>query len=177
VASYNPFVSLYWLVSGKTVGGMQMYDDANRLSRMEALGLWTVGSSWFSSDAGKKGSIEVGQLADLAVLSDDFFAVPEEQIKSLESVLTIVDGKIVYAVEDYKKFAPPALPVSPSWSPVKTFGVHRGRNSKATVAEFATHSSDHAMCGGHGLKSRGREKSARNFDFFGGFGAACACAF
>lgn len=92
VASYNSFVSLYWLVSGTTVGGMSMYTESNRLSRREALRLWTVGSNWFLGDAGKKGSIEVGRLADLAVLSDDFFTAPEVQIRSLESVLTILDG-------------------------------------------------------------------------------------
>ena len=81
VASYNPWVSLYWLVTGKTVGGLALYPETNRLERMEALRLYTVGSSWFSSDEGKKGSIVLGQLADLAVLSADYFAVPEEEIK------------------------------------------------------------------------------------------------
>jgi predicted amidohydrolase YtcJ len=50
VASYNPFVSLYWLITGKTVGGLSMYDQANRVDRMGALRLWTVGSSWFSTE-------------------------------------------------------------------------------------------------------------------------------
>ncbi|HSQ13586.1 MAG TPA: amidohydrolase, partial [Candidatus Deferrimicrobium sp.] len=63
VASYNPFVALYWLVTGKTVGGASLYPVTNRLERMEALRLFTVGSSWFSSDEGKKGSIAAGQLA------------------------------------------------------------------------------------------------------------------
>jgi len=76
VASYNPFVSLYWLVSGKTVGGLSMYPENNRQDRMEALRLWTVGSSWFSTEDGKKGAIGPGQLADLAVLSSDYFSVP-----------------------------------------------------------------------------------------------------
>src|ERR1700759_1984725 len=64
VASYNPFVSLYWLVTGKTIGGLSMYDERNRLDRTEALRLWTVGSSWFSSENGVKGAIVEGQLAD-----------------------------------------------------------------------------------------------------------------
>ena len=55
VASYNPFVALYWLVTGKTVGGTALYPESNRLERMEALRLYTVGSSWFSSEEGKKG--------------------------------------------------------------------------------------------------------------------------
>lgn len=175
VASYNPFVSLYWLVSGKTVGGLQMYDESNRLDRMEALRLWTVGSSWFSGDAGRKGSIEAGRLADLAVLSADFFSIPEEQIKSLESVLTIVGGKIVYAENEFKQFAPPDLPVSPSWSSVKTLSGYHNQSPKATGARF--HSRNHATCGGHNLVSNAGENAAAKFDFFGGFGAACACAF
>ena len=120
VSSYNPWLSLYWLVTGKTVGGLTLYPENNRFERMEALRLYTVGSSWFSSDDGKKGSIALGQLADLAVLSEDYFAVPEEEIKRIESVLTIVGGKVVYAAKEFSNLAPPPLPVSPDWSPVKT---------------------------------------------------------
>jgi predicted amidohydrolase YtcJ len=67
VASYNPWVSLYWLVTGRTVGGAQLYPEANRLDRTAALRLYTIGSSWFSGEEGKKGMIAPGQLADLAV--------------------------------------------------------------------------------------------------------------
>jgi predicted amidohydrolase YtcJ len=122
VASYNPFVSLYWLVTGKTIGGLAMYSQTNRQSRMDALRLWTVGSSWFSGEDGKKGSIVPGQLADLAVLSADYFSVPEEEIKQLESVLTIVGGRPVYAAEEFSSLAPPPPPVLPEWSPVRTYG-------------------------------------------------------
>ncbi len=122
VASYNPFVSLYWLVSGRTIGGLSMYDDYNRLDRMEALRLWTVGSSWFSTEEGGKGAVVPGQLADLAVLSADYFSVPEEEIKRLESVLTIVGGKLVYAAEEFTELASPPPPVLPEWSPVAAYG-------------------------------------------------------
>ena len=122
VASYNPFVSLYWLVSGKTVGGTPMYPEANRFERMEALRMWTVGSSWFSSDDGKKGALVPGQLADCAVLSADYFSIPEEDIKGLESVLTLVGGKPVYAAAEFSDLSPPPLPVSPEWSPVAAYG-------------------------------------------------------
>lgn len=97
VASYNPWTALYWLVSGRTVGGMQMYDHSARLDRDTALMLWTRGSAWFSSEQNQKGQIKAGQLADLAVLSKDYFRVPEEEIKGIESVLTVVNGDIVYA--------------------------------------------------------------------------------
>ena len=122
VATYNPFVSLYWLISGKTVGGTQMYPGANRFERVDALRLWTVGSSWFSGEDGKKGALVPGQLADCAVLSADYFSIPEDGIKGLESVLTIVGGKPVYAAAEFKDLSPPPLPVSPEWSPVAAYG-------------------------------------------------------
>ena len=122
VASYNPFVSLYWLVTGKTVGGTAMYPEENRLDRMQALRLWTASSAWFSSEDGKKGALVPGQLADLAVLSADYFSVPEEEIKRLESVLTIVGGNVVYAAAEFRELAPPPIPVMPQWSPVEKFG-------------------------------------------------------
>jgi hypothetical protein len=122
VASYNPFVSLYWLVSGKTVGGTPLYPEANRLDRVEALRRYTMGSAWFSGEEDAKGTIEAGKLADLAVLSADYFSVPEEEIKGIESVLTIVGGKVVYGAGEFKRLDPPALPVSPGWSPVAVYG-------------------------------------------------------
>jgi len=122
VSSYNPFVALHWLITGKTVGGTSLYPESNRLDRAEALRLYTVGSSWFSSEEGKKGSLVAGQLADLSVLSADHFSISDEEIKRLESVLTIVDGKIVYANGPFAKLAPSPLLVSPDWSPVKLYG-------------------------------------------------------
>ena len=123
VSSYNPWPSLYWLVSGKTIGGIPLFADDNKLSREEALRLFTVGSAWFSQEEDVKGRIAPGQYADFAVLSDDYLAVPEEQIKHIESLLTVVAGKVVYAAKPFDAFAPPALPaVSPAWSPVAHFG-------------------------------------------------------
>src|SRR5216684_5261350 len=122
VASYNPFMSLYWLVSGKTVGGIALYPEANRLERMDALRLYTVGSSWFSAEVGQKGAVVPGQLADLAVLSADYFSIPDEEIKRLESVLTLVGGKVVYGAGEFARLAPPPLPVMPEWSPVAAYG-------------------------------------------------------
>jgi len=122
VASYNPWLSLYWLVSGKTIGGTALYPEANRLSREEALKLYTQGSSWFSGEGGKKGAIAIGQLADVIVLTEDYFSVPEEKIKGIESVLTIVDGKIVYGAQEFRHLGPASLPVLPEWSPIKVYG-------------------------------------------------------
>ncbi|MBC7932350.1 MAG: amidohydrolase [Rubrivivax sp.] len=144
VSSYNPFVALYWLVTGNTVGGLNLYPKSNRLERTEALRLYTVGSSWFSSEEGKKGSIVPGQLGDLAVLSADYFSVPEEQIKGLESVLTIVGGKVVYGAREFGRLSPPPLPVSPDWSPVKHYGGYaRAVETHSATAKQQAHCSLH----------------------------------
>jgi predicted amidohydrolase YtcJ len=120
VASYNPWVSLYWMVTGKTVGGTLLYPQSNRLDRTEALRRYTCGSAWFSGEEDKKGTIAPVRLADLAVLSADYFSVPDEEMKRIESQLTVVDGKVVYGAGDFQQLAPSALPVSPDWSPVKS---------------------------------------------------------
>jgi hypothetical protein len=105
---------------------MAFQPERNRLGRVEALRLYTVGSSWFSGEDGKKGAIVTGQLADLAVLSEDYFSIPEDRIKHLDSVLTIVGGKPVYATAEFKHLDPPPLPVSPDWSPVQHYGGYGG---------------------------------------------------
>src|SRR5262249_46566411 len=87
-----------------------------------ALRLYTQGSSWFSNENGKKGALAVGQLADFTALTEDYFSVPEEEIKSIESVLTVVGGEIVHATEEFSSHAPPTQPVLPEWSPTKVFG-------------------------------------------------------
>ena len=141
VSSYNPFLSLYWLVTGNTVGGLNLYPEQNRLDRMEALRLYTVGSAWFSTEEGKKGSIAPGQLADLAVLSADYFSIADEEIKRLESVLTMVGGKVVYAAREFSKLAPPPLPASPDWSPVKYYGGYQQpRGARAGAPDRAARS-------------------------------------
>jgi hypothetical protein len=98
------------------------------MSREEALRLFTAGSAWFSGEDADKGTIAVGKLADLAVLSADYFSVPEDEIKQIESVLTIVDGAVVHANSDFGILAPPLPPVSPGWSPVATYGGATGPN-------------------------------------------------
>jgi len=131
VASYNPWVALFWLITGKTVGGTSLYPQSNCLSRIEALKLYTIGSAWFSGEQDQKGSIEVGKFADLAVLSADYFSVPDEEIKGLESILTIVGGKVVYGNGEFKHLDPPPLPISPDWSPVKAYDGYYRSNSQS----------------------------------------------
>lgn len=123
VSSHNPWLAIYWMVSGKTVGGTQLASAENRLTREEALKLFTIGSAWFSGEEKTKGRIAPGQLADFALLSNDYFRVPEEEIKSIESLLTVTNGEIVFAAEPFLKFARSPLPaVKPDWSPVGRFG-------------------------------------------------------
>jgi predicted amidohydrolase YtcJ len=134
VSSHNPWLSLYWMVTGKTIGGTQMASSENRLSRIEALRLFTVGSAWFSGEEQIKGRIAPGQLADFAILSADYLAVPDEQIRTIESVLTVTGGDVVYASGDAIANLAPQLPaVSPAWSPVAAFGGYQqgGRDGKA----------------------------------------------
>ena len=170
VSSYNPYLSLYWLITGKTVGGLSLYPQENRLDREEALKLYTMGSSWFSTEDEKKGTLALGQLADLAVLSGDYFSIPEEEIKHLESVLTIVGGKIVYARDEFSKLAPPPLPVSPDWSPIKEYG---GYAKQLDHSLGASHS---AACSHVEAPSDGRTRShLQVLGEFGLWGLGCDC--
>ncbi len=102
VTPYNPFLSLWWLITGKTVGGLSVRGPKENLTRDQALRVYTTGSAWFSFDEDRLGSIEPGKLADLVVLSADYLTVPVDEIRSLVSVLTIVGGKPVYAAGEYR---------------------------------------------------------------------------
>ncbi|TWB37209.1 amidohydrolase [Nitrospirillum pindoramense] len=123
VASYNPWVSLAWLITGKTVGGLHLYPRANCLDRETALRMWTENTTWFSNEEGKKGRIQEGQLADLIVPDRDFFACAEDEIADTTALLTVVGGKVVYGAGDFAGHdAAPVPPAMPDWSPVRTFG-------------------------------------------------------
>jgi predicted amidohydrolase YtcJ len=123
VASYNPWVSLAWLVTGKTVGGLRLYPTRNCLDRETALRMWTENVTWFSNEEGKKGRIQIGQFADLIVPDRDYFSCLEDEIADTTSDLTIVGGKVVYGAGAFAALdegGPP--PAMPEWSPVRTFG-------------------------------------------------------
>ncbi|KMQ64527.1 amidohydrolase [Chryseobacterium angstadtii] len=126
VASYNPWIALYWITSGKTVGGTQVMAKENTLDRQTALSLSTYGGYELIKDF-QKGKIKKDYFADLIILDKDYFTVNEEDIKSITSKLTIVDGKVVYGDETYKNAAPASLPVIPDWSPVKYYGGYQTR--------------------------------------------------
>jgi predicted amidohydrolase YtcJ len=123
VASYNPWVALAWLITGKTVGGLSLYPRHNCLDRQTALRMWTENGTWFSNEEGKKGRIVVGQLADIMVPDRDIFSCPESDIVDTVAVLTIVGGRIVYAAQEFARYDDtPPPPAMPDWSPVRTFG-------------------------------------------------------
>jgi predicted amidohydrolase YtcJ len=182
VASYNPWVSLAWLVTGRTVGGLQITPNRNCLDRETALRMWTENVTWFSNEEGKKGRIAVGQLADLMVPDRDYFACPGAEIADITSELTIVGGKVVYAAGDFKPLDQPPPPAMPDWSPVRRFGgygawAEEGRKERTVRAHAmrtcgcanacAVHVHDHA-----GAWS-GRLPVSDLKSFWGALGCAC----
>ncbi|MED1861008.1 amidohydrolase [Brevibacillus reuszeri] len=153
VASYNPWVALYWLVTGKTLGGLSLYPASNRLDRHQALRMYTSGNAWFSREEDVKGKIKTGQYADLSILSDNFLQVPEEEIKRIESVFTVVGGKIVYGSLEFQRLSPAAPKASPDWAPHNYFGGyykdsnHGGGGGAALHMPHSHHS--HHKCNHH----------------------------
>ncbi|WP_183205792.1 amidohydrolase [Aurantimonas endophytica] len=179
VASYNPWVSLAWLVTGRTLGGLTLYPSANRLDRETALRLWTHENTWFSGEVGKKGQIAAGQLADLAVLSDDYFSVPEERIQDVASVLTILGGRPVHGADEFADLAPDLPPPMPDWSPVATFGGYQQRRASlgTKYAQMATGCGCASLCSLHGHAHAAAWGAsvpvADNRSFWGALGCAC----
>ena len=122
ISTYNPWMSLHWLLTGKTIGGMQFWPKDQVLDKFTALQLYASGSAWFSGEEKDKGKLVKGMYADLAIISDDYFSVKPDDIRKIESVLTVVNGKVVYASAEYKDLNPEIPAVIPDWSPVKYFG-------------------------------------------------------
>ncbi|MEW9584715.1 amidohydrolase [Paraburkholderia sp. DGU8] len=183
VASYNPWVSLSWLVTGKTVGGLRIYPQRNCLDRETALRMWTEKVTWFSNEVGKKGQIAVGQLADLIVPDRDFFACAEDDIAGASSLLTVVGGKVVYATGEFAALddSPPP-PAMPDWSPVRKYGGFaawkQGDESGAPLQQVASTACDCARaCGVHGHDHRrawlGNAPTSDYKGFWGALGCAC----
>ena len=104
VSTYNPFTVLQWFLDGKNAGGTPLRGPAETPSRLDALRFYTAGSAWVSHDGDKRGSLEAGKFADLAVLSKDYMTVPVDQIGGIESLLTMVGGQVVYAAAPFNKF-------------------------------------------------------------------------
>ncbi|MEV5156467.1 amidohydrolase family protein [Streptomyces werraensis] len=120
VASDNVWTALYWITTGRTLGGNRLYRPDNTLDRVEALRLLTQGSASSSNENGHKGTLTPGAFADLAVLTEDYLTVPDTRIPGIESVLTMVDGRIVHAAAEFGGLNPPLPAVRPSYSPLLT---------------------------------------------------------
>jgi len=183
VASYNPWVSLAWLITGRTVGGLRLYPRHACLERETALRLWTEKVAWFSHEEGKKGRIAAGQLADLMVPDRDFFACAEAEIADITSLLTVVGGTVVYGAGDFATLdrqAPP--PAMPDWSPVRRFGGYGAWGDPAGAPQGPVQNlardcgCDHG-CGIHGHDHATAWSSALPVadlkSFWGALGCAC----
>lgn len=118
LGSIDPWSGLYWLTTGKTLGGLALYPREHCLDRATALAMYTRFNSWFTSEDDVKGRLDVGHLADFAVLSDDYFDVADDDIRQIVSELTVVDGRIVYAAGVFREHDVSPPPVLPEWSPV-----------------------------------------------------------
>lgn len=181
VASYNPWVALSWLVTGRTVGGLQLYPQHNCLDRETALRMWTENVAWFSDEEGRKGRIAEGQLADLIVPSRDYLVCPESDIPDITSDLTVVGGKVVYAAGEFDRFDETRLPPPmPDWSPVGTFGGYGAwrEHPNSTLSHVARDACSCAKaCNVHGhahAQSWSSEIPAADLkSFWGAFGCAC----
>jgi predicted amidohydrolase YtcJ len=175
VASYNPWVALAWLVTGKTVGGLRIYPQRNCLDRETALRMWTENVTWFSNEEGKKGRIEVGHLADLIVPDRDYFACAESEIADTTSLLTIVGGKVVYGAGAFGSLdgtAPP--PAMPDWSPVRRFGGYAawgGRESTKLLTQTVHHCTIHGH--NHAAAWSATPPIADLPSFWGALGCSC----
>ncbi|MDY0961269.1 amidohydrolase [Massilia sp. CFBP9026] len=180
VASYNPWTSLYWLVTGRTVGGLPLYGTAGHLPRQVALELWTAGSAWFSNEQERKGRIREGMLADLAVLSQDFFSIDAEEIKAIESVLTVVGGRIVYGAAEFTSLGPPPIPVLPEWSPVSKVPGHWRKVEPRVQQSVQQKALPHQCSGPCGVHAHSHDKARRSSmpvsdfsSFWGALGCSC----
>ncbi|MEM1361701.1 MAG: amidohydrolase [Pseudomonadota bacterium] len=131
VSSYNPWLAIHWAVSGKGRGGDVIWSADNTLDRHDALRHRTAAGAWFSREDGKKGQIKPGQLADIAVLDQDYFAVAEDAIAGITADLTLSGGKIVYAKGAFAEHAPVPLGTLPDWSPIPAFGAPGAPKSAA----------------------------------------------
>ncbi|MGW2180456.1 amidohydrolase [Streptomyces sp. NPDC001732] len=137
VSTYNPWVALHWLVSGRSVGDLTLRPPTNRVDRQTALSMFTHTGAKLTGEDEVKGVLKPGCYGDLAVLSDDYFTVAEPEIAGIESLLTVTGGRIVYAAAEYEGLDE-ELPPVPAWSPVARFGGYQAsRRTPLTGARQA----------------------------------------
>ncbi|MBK5291478.1 MAG: amidohydrolase [Acidobacteriia bacterium] len=95
INAYHPFYGMWMAVTRRMADG-NVLGPEQRITRMEALRMWTLAGAWLTFEEKQKGSIEPGKLADFAVLTKDYLTVPEEQIKDIEVWMTVLDGRKVH---------------------------------------------------------------------------------
>jgi hypothetical protein len=182
VASYNPWVSLSWMVTGRTVGGLRLTPPADCLDRETALRLWTEKVAWFCKDEGRRGRIAPRYLADLLVPDRDYFTVPEAEISHLVSDLTMVGGRVVWGAGDFAALDDnPLPPAMPDWSPVRSYGGYGAWAAARTSTGLSAHARMScgcaSSCGVHGHdhgKAWGATLPVADLKgFFGALGCAC----
>jgi hypothetical protein len=174
VASYNPWVSLSWLVTGRTVGGLRLYPRHRCLDRDTALRMWTEKVTWFSNEVGNKGQIVEGQLADLIVPDRDFFACPESEIADITSLLTVVGGKVVYAAGPFAEHDHPPPPAMPDWSPVRRYGGYAAWRVPAAAAAACGCANSCGMHGHRHANAWSRSLPVADLkSFWGALGCSC----
>ncbi|MEU6226366.1 amidohydrolase [Streptomyces sp. NPDC047042] len=122
VSSYNPWIALHWLVTGRTVGDLTIHPPHNRVDRETALEMFTTAGAALTGEQDLKGVLRPGFLGDLTVLSEDYFTVPDPEIAHIEALLTVVGGRVVYAAGEYEGIDEEMPAVTPEWSPVAHFG-------------------------------------------------------
>ncbi|TWV44424.1 amidohydrolase [Streptomyces misionensis] len=125
VSSYNPWIALHWLVTGRTVGDLTIHPPHNRVDRETALEMFTTAGAALTGEQDRKGVLRPGFLGDLTVLSEDYFAVADPEIPHIEALLTVVGGRVVYGAREYEGMDEQMPPVTPEWSPVAHFGGYR----------------------------------------------------
>jgi hypothetical protein len=174
VASYNPWVALAWLVTGRTVGGLRIYPQRNCLDRETALRMWTENVTWFSNEEGKKGRIAVGDLADLIVPDRDYFACAETEIAGTTSLLTIVGGKVVYAAGEFTQLDEGAVPPAmPDWSPARRFGGYGAWAQTPALRRQGPSTHAHALCVDHAHSADPRPTASDLRSLWGKLGCSC----
>lgn len=178
VASYNPWVSLAWLITGRTVGGLRLYPQRHCLDRETALRMWTEKVTWFSNEVGKKGQIKAGQFADLIVSDRDFFGCAENDIADTSSLLTVVGGKVVFAAAEFSDLDAPLPLAMPDWSPVRRYGGYAAwAQASASRHTHATACACERACNVHGHDHATAWSSqlpiADLKSFWGALGCAC----
>ena len=127
VSSFNPWIGIYQFISGKSLGGLKFASNENQLDRISALKIYTKGSASLIHQENERGMLKKNFLADLVILNADYLGVEEEEIKNIRSLLTILDGKVVFGAREYQKLAPQIPRALPDWSPVNFYSGYQSR--------------------------------------------------